>query len=81
VAEFITSDLDQMATKNGQFKTLPARLSEEEIEQFFRIMQHANYPTMLFGRPAQIGWMFTKLMLRNAWRLICHPKMFRLMVG
>jgi len=81
VVEFISPAIETACTKNGGFKTLPMRLNEREMEQFFRIMQHANYPTMIFGTSGQMGWMFTKLMIRNAWQFVLHPKMFKLMMG
>ena len=78
---FISDKLDKMTTKNGQFKTLPMRLSEKEMKEFFQVMSSANYPTMLFGSRMQQTWMFTKLMLKNTFRFIRKPALLRLMMG
>ncbi len=80
-ADFITDKLVKATELNGHFKAMPLKVSKQEMVQFFDVMQHVNYPTMLFGSPAQQGWMFTKLFVRCAHKLIRHPKLLKMMTG
>ncbi len=81
VADFITDDLVKITDMNGRMKTLPMRASNEDLELFFKVMQDANYPTMLFGSPRQQGWMFTRLLARHCLDFLRHPRLFKLISG
>ncbi len=80
-ADFISDKLVKMTELNGRLKAMPLKVSEAELVQFFDVMQHVNYPTMLFGSPSQQAWMFTKLFARCAFKFVRHPRLLKLMTG
>lgn len=80
-ARFVTPTLAKITELNGRMKTMPMRLSEEEIYRFFQVMKDANYPILIFGTPAQQSWMFTKVFFKNILRFILHPSLFKRMMG
>jgi len=81
VAEFITDKLVSVTELNGRMKALPLHLDDAEFSRFFAVMKDVNYPTMLFGSPAQQGWMFTRVMLQHAWDFVKEPRLLRWMMG
>ncbi len=66
---------------NGAQKTLPMRVSEEDLARYFEVMKDANYPVMIFGSPAQQAWMFTRMFAKNALYLLRNPDLIKLMIG
>ncbi len=81
VADFITDDLVKVTEMNGRIKALPMHVSEEDLVKYFEVMKDANYPTLLFGKPYQQAWMFTKLMAMHALDFIKEPKLLKMMTG
>jgi len=77
VNEFITDKLIKMLDKNKQMKLIETVFSEKEFRQMFQIMQHANYPIMLLGKPGQQAAMFTGFMLKNIINLFRYSKVFK----
>ncbi len=81
VAGFITDKLVAVTEMNGRMKVMPMHLSEADMERWFDVMKDANYPTMLFGSPAQQGLMFSWLFIRHAWDFVREPRLMKLLIG
>jgi len=77
---FITDKLVKMLDKNKQMKLLETEFSEKELVQMFKMMQHANYPIMLLGNPAQQAKMFTGFMFKNFINMFRYYKVFKKMM-
>ena len=80
-ANYISSSIVKTTEMNGAQKMLPMNASEEELVHYFEVMKDANYPVMIFGSVPQQIWMFTKLFIKNLWKLIRRPKLMKLMMG
>jgi flavin-dependent dehydrogenase len=76
-AAFISSHLAKLTEINGKMKTLPMRMSEEEISRYFQIMKDVNYPVLMLGTPAQQRWMFFKVFVKHLWRFIRYPSLLK----
>nr|NQU94421.1 hypothetical protein [Bacteroidota bacterium] len=79
VSGFINKDTEMFANQIAKMASWVTEMDEQTMLTYFRIFHKINYPTMFYGTKKQIMMMMMGIMLRNIFKILRNPKMFKYM--
>ena len=79
VSNFLDKDLKTSIGHLTKMVNLPTIMDEQDILDYFKTFGALNYPTLFFGSKNQQGMMVMGFMLKNLFKLLAKPRMFKYM--
>jgi flavin-dependent dehydrogenase/NAD-dependent dihydropyrimidine dehydrogenase PreA subunit len=77
VASFIDKETEMTIRQMSKMVSYPAHMDDKTASKYCEIFHSMNYPTLFYGSKSQIGKMVIFCMLKNIFKLIKYPKIFK----
>ena len=79
VSNFLDKDLETNIGHLTKMVNFPVIMDEPTVLKYFKTFGPLNYPTFFYGSKKQLGMMMMGFMLKNGFKLLANPKMFKYM--
>jgi len=79
VSNFLDKDLETSIGHLTKMVNFPVIMDEPTVLKYFKTFGSLNYPTFFYGSKKQLGMMMMGFMLKNGFKLLANPKMFKYM--